>query len=328
MAYVNVLEWRSEQVAEWLQGLDDAIGPYVQFFINNNVTGQGLLNMTTEDLNKLHVEKIGHQELILEALEHLRNLHHNLDTENFQYICLRLSCKARSLCNEIRMCHPEIADSGYPSSTLNSNGSVGSTSNKQAIVSTETMSAVADVLDCLWTLISWLDRPPFNNNTNNQQHYYVEFKKKFCDIGLQLATSAQRDTFAENPVRKVLDCCKGLDDLSDTLIREVNDSLILQPASLDVAHVKKRSNSYNCGAEDANFGIAFEPFPLAGVHVINSVRFQSPAHQCDRIHPGDEIVQINYQTVIGWSLKKVCQLMEENPSEMTITLKKRPRHQC
>ena len=42
-------------------GLDDAIGPYVQFFINNNVTGQGLLNMTTEDLNKLHVEKIGHQ---------------------------------------------------------------------------------------------------------------------------------------------------------------------------------------------------------------------------------------------------------------------------
>ena len=37
---------------------------------------------------------------------------------------------------------------------------------------------------------------------NNQQHYYVEFKKKFCDIGLQLATSAQRDTFAENPVSK------------------------------------------------------------------------------------------------------------------------------
>ena len=35
---------------------------------------------------------------------------------------------------------------------------------------------------------------------NNQHHYYIEFKKKFCDIGLQLATSAQRDTFAENPV--------------------------------------------------------------------------------------------------------------------------------
>ena len=63
------------------------------------------------------------------------------------------------------MCHPEIAESGYASTTNGSNNNSGSTSNKQAIVSTETMSAVADVLDCLWTLISWLDRPPFNNNT-------------------------------------------------------------------------------------------------------------------------------------------------------------------
>lgn len=29
--------------------------------------------------------------------------HYNLDSENFQYVCLRLSCKARSLINEIRM---------------------------------------------------------------------------------------------------------------------------------------------------------------------------------------------------------------------------------
>ena len=43
-------------------------------------------------------------------------------------------------------------------------------------------------------------------------------------------------------------------------------------------------------------------------------------------HPGDEVIQINYQTVVGWSLKKVCHLMEENPSEMIVTLKKRPRH--
>ena len=40
-----------------------------------------------------------------------------------------------------------------------------------------------------------------------------------------------------------------------------------------------RSNTYGVGADDANFGITFEPFPLAGVHVISAVRFQSPAHQ-------------------------------------------------
>ena len=101
MAYVNVLEWKAEQVADWLRGLDDVVYPYAHFFLNNDVTGQGLLNLTVDDLYKLHVEKLGHQEIILESLELLRNFHYNLDQENLQYICLRLSCKARSLYNEM-----------------------------------------------------------------------------------------------------------------------------------------------------------------------------------------------------------------------------------
>ena len=67
-----------------LTGLDDSIYPYAHSFLNNNVTGRGLLNITVDDLYKLQVEKVGHQEIILEALEHLRNLHHNLDSENLQ----------------------------------------------------------------------------------------------------------------------------------------------------------------------------------------------------------------------------------------------------
>lgn len=55
-------------------GLDDCIVPYAHFFLNNNVVGQGLLYLTVDDLNKLHVEKLGHQEIILEALEQLKNL--------------------------------------------------------------------------------------------------------------------------------------------------------------------------------------------------------------------------------------------------------------
>ena len=62
------------------------------------------------------------------------------------------------------MCHPEVAESSNSSSNVTGNGNSGGASSKQAIVSTDTMSAVADVLDCLWTLISWLDRPPFNDN--------------------------------------------------------------------------------------------------------------------------------------------------------------------
>ena len=55
-------------------GLEDSIYPYAHSFLNNNVTGRGLLNITVDDLYKLQVEKVGHQEIILEALELLKNL--------------------------------------------------------------------------------------------------------------------------------------------------------------------------------------------------------------------------------------------------------------
>ena len=279
----------------FVPGLDDTIYPYAHSFLNNNVTGKGLLNVTVDDLYKLQVEKLGHQEIILEALEHLRNLHHNLDTENLQYVCLKLSCKARSLANELRMFGPD------PDTVKQS-------------VDTGTMSAVADVMDALWVLISWLDRPPFNKNSKLDRENLIK-------IGIELATTSARDTFAEKPINKIQDCCSQLADLSDQFIREVDDPLILQPASLDIATVKRRPND---GTID--FGLSFNKIPLGGVYVISEVRFQSPAHQCGRIHPGDEVVQVNYQTVVGWTLSKILQLMDENPSELILTLKKRPRH--
>lgn len=64
----------SQCLCLFFPGLDDSVYSYAHFFINNNVTGQGLLNLTVDDLYKLHVEKLGHQEIILEALELLKNL--------------------------------------------------------------------------------------------------------------------------------------------------------------------------------------------------------------------------------------------------------------
>nr|CAD7262940.1 unnamed protein product [Timema shepardi] len=54
-------------------GLDNAVLVYIHSFLNNEVNGQQLLNLRPDDLNHLGVHKLGHQELILEAVEHLRN---------------------------------------------------------------------------------------------------------------------------------------------------------------------------------------------------------------------------------------------------------------
>lgn len=43
-------------------------------FLNNLVDGQQLLSFGPNDLEHLGVHKIGHQEIILEGIEHLRNI--------------------------------------------------------------------------------------------------------------------------------------------------------------------------------------------------------------------------------------------------------------
>lgn len=55
-------------------GLDNVILPYAKSFLNNGVNGYQLLNLRADDLEHLGVVTLGHQEIILEAVEHLRNL--------------------------------------------------------------------------------------------------------------------------------------------------------------------------------------------------------------------------------------------------------------
>ena len=38
---------------------------------------------------------------------------------------------------------------------------------------------------------------------------------------------------------------------------------------------------------------------ISGVPIITGVKFQSLAHLCGKLEEGDEIVQVNYQTVVS-----------------------------
>jgi hypothetical protein len=46
-----------------------------------------------------------------------------------------------------------------------------------------------------------------------------------------------------------------------------------------------------------------------GVHLVVEVNMLNPSA---RIQPGDEIVQVNYQTVVGWQTKKVKKSTKNN----------------
>lgn len=101
MASLNVAEWTPDQVAEWLSGecrrreemsqgqgvlcyvvtcvscrgagLGAPVEPYAAGLRARGLAGARLLTLRCDDLEALGVRLIGHQELILEAVEHLRN---------------------------------------------------------------------------------------------------------------------------------------------------------------------------------------------------------------------------------------------------------------
>lgn len=65
-----------------------------------------------------------------------------------------------------------------------------------------------------------------------------------------MATSAQRDRFAERPVAEIRTCSSKLANLADSIIQNITDPMILQPATLDLATIKKKVGedlvSYEC----------------------------------------------------------------------------------
>lgn len=288
MAYVNVAEWKTEQVCEWLKGLDNSVLPYVHSFMNHSVNGQQLLSLRSEDLEHLGVLKLGHQEIILEAVEYLRNFHYELDRENLQLLALRLSCQAHSLYNEL------------------------SRQTDSKPVTTQTLSDVASVVMTVKPLVRWLDRPPFSG-----QLEYNDKKAELMKLALEMATCAQRDRFAEKPIEEIRSTCEQLAKLADYIIQDVLDPMILQPVTLDLATLKKRPG------DELGFYILRS---FHGIHQIADIKFGSAAHQCGKMEEGDEIVQINYQTVVGWERKNVLELFSESPNEILLTLKRRPRH--
>lgn len=320
MAYVNVAEWSPDQVSEWLKGLDDVILPYIHYFVNNQVDGKRLLQLSHDELPSLHVTKIGHQEIILQGVELLRNIHYHLHQENVQYLALRLSSKARSIYNELRALSASSRGGGGSAGEEEdgeeeedgTGGDRASDKKKQERVSTAVIAGVADVLSSVKGVVSWLNRQPFEG-----VEQYDSLKSNLVELSIRLATIAQRDMFAENQATVILQSCLKLANISDKIIQECNDPLIIQPASLDIATIKKKA--------DDEWGVMLQS-SYHGVHQVSGVRALSPAHQCGKLQEGDELVQVSYQTVVGWAPHKVAAIMQECPVEVILTVKKRPCH--
>ena len=302
--------------------------------MNNNVNGCRLLLLTADDLVNLNVLKKGHQEIILEGVDLLKQLHYNFSTETLQSQALRLGCKSRSLFNQLKQDEEETAAAvaeaqAAAAATANEKPAKGKAHHQQQVlmdaarkelpkkvdrVSTATLIAVSEIVLSVKQFISWIDRYPFSS-----QDMYLPIRRTILCHSIELASTAQRDQFVEAPNKVIRAACLSLADLCDRIVQDVSDSLAISPASLEVVAIKKLAN------EDLGIQVV-SSFNNSGIHIVGWIKQGSPSDRCSRIEEGDEIVQIRYQTVVGWLQSKLVSAMKESPTQVLLTLKKRPRH--
>ena len=61
-------------------------------------------------------------------------------------------------------------------------------------------------------------------------------------LGLELATVAQRDRFVQNPIKQITNLTEKLYKLSDYIIQDISDPMLLQPSYLELITLKKKES--------------------------------------------------------------------------------------
>ncbi|XP_040193845.1 connector enhancer of kinase suppressor of ras 1 isoform X3 [Rana temporaria] len=224
-----ICSWSPGAVRAYLQGLEPSVQHYP--FKEWDITGQDLLDLSPQHLDTLGVKSIGHQEVILEAVEQLCALHYDLQRESLRSLTDKLHRVAQLLCSHIITL--KKASVSQPT-TL-------SPTHKQ-------LASIIDIVAAARGLFSWLNRYLFTRLNDY---------------------SASRDVIA---------LCV---ELAEMLHKDWTD-------------------------------------PKVEARILTI----SAARECEKILPGDEIIKVNDQVVVGWTHKNLVRKLQEKLNCVTLILKK------
>ncbi|XP_056586788.1 connector enhancer of kinase suppressor of ras 2 isoform X2 [Triplophysa dalaica] len=299
-----VSRWSTSQVVDWMKGLDDCLQQYIKNFEQEKVGGEQLLRITHQELEDLGVSRIGHQELILEAVDLLCALvstytntkNYGLETENLKTLTHKLNASAKNLQNFITGRRRGGHYDGRATRKLPN----------------DFLTSVVDLIAAAKGLLAWLDRSPFAAVAD-----YSMTRNNVIQLCLELTTIVQQDGTVFETENKILHVCKTLSGVCDHIISLSSDPMVSQAAHLEVVQLDNIRSTEGLGM--------YIKSTYDGLHVITGTTEGSLADRCKKIHAGDEVIQVNHQTVVGWQLKNLVNSLRSNPAGVTLTLKKRPQ---
>ncbi|KAM8899230.1 connector enhancer of kinase suppressor of ras 2-like isoform 6-T6 [Spinachia spinachia] len=304
-----VSKWSSSQVVDWMKGLDDCLQQYIKTFEREKVGGDKLLRITHQELEDLGVSRIGHQELVLEAVDLLCALNYGLETENLKTLSHKLNASAKNLQNFI-------------TGRRRSGHYDGRATHK---LPNDFLTSVVDLIAAAKSLLAWLDRCSFFFRSpfaavadySVTRNNVIQLCLELTTIVQQCSLNVPQDCSVYETENKILHVCKTLSEVCDHIISLSSDPMVSQAAHLEVVQLANIKSTEGLGM--------YIKSTYDGLHVITGTTEGSLADRCKKIHAGDEVIQVNHQTVVGWQLKNLVNLLRGDPAGVTLTLKKRPQ---
>ncbi|XP_037551329.1 connector enhancer of kinase suppressor of ras 3 isoform X1 [Nematolebias whitei] len=291
-----ITKWTPKQVVDWTKGLDDSLQQYVGNFEREKISGEQLLKITHQDLEELGVARIGHQELVLEAVDLLCALNYGVETDNLKNLVMRMRAATNSL---------HMATSDRRKSPAHD----GSISRKPQ---NDFLTSVVELIGAAKSFLAWLDRTPLTGISD-----FTTTKNKIIQLCLELTTTVQQqDCSIYEMEEKILEVSKVLNNICDQTVRTTSDPLMSQSTCLEEVQLTDIKPGEGLGM--------YIKSTYDGLHVITGTTEHSPADLSRRIHAGDEVIQVNQQTVVGWQLKNLVFKLREDPKGVVLLLKKRP----
>ncbi|KAM5162141.1 connector enhancer of kinase suppressor of ras 1 isoform 1-T1 [Callospermophilus lateralis] len=125
------------------------------------------------------------------------------------------------------------------------------------------------------------------------------------------ALKAQEDFPEVEKERRVLRICSQVAEICRSILSCSPEELLQQRAVLEQVQLEEPSGveiytTSNC------------------LHFVSRVCTQVPTDSCQQVLPGDEVVQINEQVVVGWPHKNMLRELLREPAGVSLVLKKIP----
>ncbi|XP_078133247.1 connector enhancer of kinase suppressor of ras 1 isoform X3 [Sander vitreus] len=287
-----ITSWSEERVGEWLKGLD---APLHQYPVSEwHLSGLDLLQLTSQDLEKLGVNKIGHQELILEAVEKLCSLTYGIGGENLRSLTEKLRAVAHTLQMGIQGRWRLNSYDGHSASKLPAG----------------VLQIVVELIASAKGLFSLLNRYQFSQLSGHTA------SKNIFTYCRELGGIVHKDTSVYEKEKDIISVCRQLVSVCDEILNSSPETLLTHTAQLESFDLVPVSPGVQLGIEITSTGSIN--------HYVTGTAAEPSNDAYVKILAGDEVIQVNDQIVVGWSRANLVKKLRESPNGVTLVLKKIP----